>query len=208
MELIIATHNDNKVKEIKDILGGYFDKISSAKDAGVFEQVDEDGATFFDNALKKAQALKKLFPSACVLSDDSGLCVDALGGAPSINSNRFAVEGNDKANRDKLLAVLQGVTDRSARFVCCVVLIDEDGKVYSAQGETSGEILRQEQGSGGFGYDCVFFSDDLKTSFGAASKEQKNSVSHRGRALNNLYRILLKNGFFVKSNKNKKDANA
>ena len=126
------------------------------------------------------------------LADDSGLCVNALGGAPGIFSARFAGDGNDEHNIDKLLKELDGVKDRSAKFVCSLVLYYPDGKIISAEGETNGEILFERAGKNGFGYDPIFYSADLKKSLGEASSKEKNSVSHRSRALKNLKEKLKK----------------
>jgi XTP/dITP diphosphohydrolase len=121
------------------------------------------------------------------LADDSGICVNALNGAPGVYSARYGGEhGNDKKNRDLLLKNMQGVTDRTAYFKSAVALVYPDGKELVAEGKTYGKILTEEVGNGGFGYDCIFENDDLNKSFGLATAEEKNSVSHRFRALNNL----------------------
>jgi XTP/dITP diphosphohydrolase len=196
MMLILATHNKNKVSEIKAILGEKFDKIISAEEIGLTAQAEETGSTFYQNALLKAGDLlaqiknnpkiSGKIANYAVLSDDSGICVDALFGAPGVNSNRYFAEGDDKTNRTHLLEVLKDNTNRKAHFESCVVLLYPDGKVLSQNGITEGEILQEEKGSGGFGYDCIFYSYDLNKSFGEASPPEKNAVSHRARALNNL----------------------
>ena len=124
------------------------------------------------------------------LADDSGLCVDALDGAPGVFSARYSGgQGNDQGNRDLLLKNLQGVSDRRAHFCCAVALVSPDGKELVAEGKTYGKILYEETGTGGFGYDCLFESDDLHKSFGVATPEEKNAVSHRFRALKALKEI-------------------
>ena len=191
MNLIIATHNQHKVEEIKQLLDGKFDKILSAKEMGLSADVEETGITFFENAKIKADFVRQQTDgSFAILSDDSGLCVNALDGAPGVNSNRLAVEGDYKANRKQLLALLQDKTDRSAKFETCVVFIYPDGKTISATGNTFGQITTEEIGDGSFGYECVFKSDDLGITFGQATKKQKNMVSHRARALQNLCKLL------------------
>lgn len=190
MDLIIATHNPHKVREIKQILGDKFDNILSASQVGISSDVEETGATFYENARLKADFVKSQKKNCAILSDDSGLCVDYLNGAPGVLSNRFFKEGDDRANRLHLLDLLIGVKDRQAHFETCVVFIDLNGKVFSAVGRTEGSITFSESGNGGFGYDSVFFSNELGKTFGDASPEEKNSVSHRGRALNALCKML------------------
>ncbi len=200
MVLILATHNKNKVNEIKAILGGKFDKIVSADEIGLTAQAEEIGSTFFQNALLKANGLLVQLKNKpeisgkigdyAVLSDDSGICVDALFGARGVNSNRYFSEGDDKANRTHMLKMLKDNPKRHAHFESSVVLIYPDGKVLSQNGITEGEILQEEKGSGGFGYDCIFYSYDLNKSFGEATPQEKNTVSHRARALNNLLKLL------------------
>ncbi|MBR5250647.1 MAG: RdgB/HAM1 family non-canonical purine NTP pyrophosphatase [Clostridia bacterium] len=192
MDLIIATHNKHKVEEIKTLLNGKFDKILSASEAGFFTDVEETGSTFFENAKLKADFLKAQLKDSnfAILSDDSGLCVNALGGQPGVNSNRLCIESDYKANRQYLLKLLEGKTDRRAKFETCVVFIYPNGTTLSATGSTTGTITTEEIGDGSFGYECVFKSDDLGITFGQATKEQKNSVSHRARALKNLCNLL------------------
>jgi XTP/dITP diphosphohydrolase len=152
--------------------------------------VEETGKTFAENALIKARAAAKALHSP-VLADDSGLCVDALGGAPGVYSARYSGEhGNDAANRAKLLQALQGEKNRNAHFSCAVALVYPNGKEYVAEGNTYGEILTKESGDGGFGYDPLFFSADLQKSFGIATPEEKNGVSHRYRALQALLAMI------------------
>ncbi len=184
--LLVATGNIGKLKEIKSILTDY--QVMGAKEAGLSFDAEENGADFCDNALIKAQALKSLTGHA-VLADDSGLCVDALDGAPGVYSARYAGENaTDGANIDKLLGALSEIPDekRTARFRCSMCLIKEDGEILFGEGACEGKILFARDGEGGFGYDPVFYSFDLNESFGTLSSEQKNSVSHRKRALEDL----------------------
>ena len=146
--------------------------------------IEENGETFKENALIKAQAVYDRLHLP-VLADDSGLCVDALHGAPGVYSARFS-GGTSADNRALLLKRMDGVSHRTARFTCAVCYIGEDGKPLFGEGHTNGRILFEEIGNKGFSYDNVFFSDDLQKSFGEATKDEKNSVSHRYRALCDL----------------------
>lgn len=184
-KLVIATGNAGKLKEMKEMLGDLFDVIG-LKEAGATATAEENGSTFAENALIKAEDIFKQ-TGENVLADDSGLCVEALGGAPGIYSARYAGENATQAQKNALLLKnLQGAENRKAKFVCSVALILKNGRVIQAEGETEGEILQSENGNGGFGYDPLFFSYDLKKSFGDCTDDEKNSVSHRSRALQNL----------------------
>ena len=184
-KLVIATGNAGKLKEMKEMLGDLFDVIG-LKEAGATATAEENGSTFAENALIKAEDIFKQ-TGENVLADDSGLCVEALGGAPGIYSARYAGENATQAQKNALLLKnLQGAENRKAKFVCSVALILKNGRVIQAEGETEGEILQSENGNGGFGYDPLFFSYDLKKSFGDCTDDEKNSLSHRSRALQNL----------------------
>ena len=186
MKLIIASNNAHKLAEIKAILGDYFGEILSLREAGIEHETVEDGETFLANAEKKAREIAEL-SGCCALADDSGLCVDALGGAPGIYSARFAGEhGNDAANRRLLLERLQGVTDRGAHFTCAIALVRPDGSEVTAEGKFYGEIGTEERGSNGFGYDSLFYVPELGMTNAEMTSEQKNAVSHRALALKEL----------------------
>lgn len=187
--LVLASGNKGKIAEIGEMLPEF--SVIGYKDAGLDFEIEETGATFYENALIKAKAVSEAL-GLPALADDSGLCVNALSGAPGIFSARFAGDGNDEHNIDKLLKELDGVKDRSAKFVCSLVLYYPDGKIISAEGETNGEILFERAGKNGFGYDPIFYSADLKKSLGEAPSKEKNSVSHRSRALKNLKEKLKK----------------
>ncbi|MDE7306343.1 MAG: RdgB/HAM1 family non-canonical purine NTP pyrophosphatase [Clostridia bacterium] len=185
MELVriaVASGNKNKIREIKQIFKGI--EIVSMHDLGFDGDIDETGETFKENALIKAKFIAEKF-NLPALSDDSGLCVDALHGAPGIYSARFSGEG-EAENRKLLLKRLDGISERGAHFESAVCLYFPNGKVYFGEGRVYGRILQEEIGENGFGYDCLFYSDDLKKSFGLASEKEKNSVSHRYRALCDL----------------------
>lgn len=182
--LVVASNNAHKLREIAEIFTDF--EVVSQKQMGFTEEVEETGATFAENALIKARAATKAL-GLPVLADDSGLCVDALNGEPGVFSARYSgAHGDDQANRNLLLKNLENVTNRSAHFTCAVALVYPDGRELIAEGHTHGWILTEEVGEGGFGYDCIFESEDLKKSFGVASAEEKNTVSHRFRALQAL----------------------
>ena len=181
-KLIIGSNNKHKVEEIKAILGGFYDEVLSLKEAGITLNVDEDQETFEGNAVKKAM---ETFSETGfdTLADDSGLSVDALGGAPGVYSARYAGEyASDEDNNARLLKELDGVKDRSAKFVCVIALVRQ-GQVMTAKGEAAGRIICEPMGEGGFGYDPLFYSFELGKTFAQASAQEKNAVSHRARAL-------------------------
>lgn len=183
-KLVVATGNKNKLKEIAEIFVEF--DVVSQKEMGFDVDVEETGVTFAENALIKARAAAQAL-GCMALADDSGICVDALGGAPGVYSARYCGEhGDDQANRDLLLKNMQGVENRKAHFACAIAVVYPDGKEIVVEGYTYGTILYEETGSGGFGYDCLFESEDLHKSFGVATSEEKNAVSHRGRALQKL----------------------
>lgn len=181
-KIAVASGNKDKIAEIKAIFKGV--EIVSMEELGFTDEIEETGNSFKENAKIKAETIAKLY-NVPALSDDSGLCVDALYGAPGIYSARFSGEG-PAANRKLLLKRMEHVTDRRAHFESAVCLCMPNGKTYFGEGRTYGKILQEEIGENGFGYDCLFYSDDLKKSFGLASEDEKNSVSHRFRALNDL----------------------
>ncbi len=199
MRLVAATNNAHKLKEFREILGGGFDVVS-LKDIGLEIEVEEDADTFYGNALKKACEVARITGLAA-LSDDSGLIVDALNGAPGVYSARYSgLHATDESNRKKLLYEMREVTEadkRGASFHSSVVICFPDGKTVSGEGDTRGTILFDETGDGGFGYDNLFLSEDLGISFGIATPEQKNSVSHRSRALADLRKKLMAQGYLV-----------
>ncbi len=183
MKLIIASNNAHKLEEIKAILGGAFEEILSLREAGIVHETVEDGATFAANAEKKAREIMEL-SGCCALADDSGLCVDALGGAPGIYSARFAGEhGNDAANRRKLLDMLADTDERAAHFSCAMALVRPDGSMTAAEGYVYGEIARAEAGENGFGYDSLFYLPERGCTMAQLPPDEKNAISHRHNAL-------------------------
>lgn len=190
MKIVAATGNKGKIREFQEILGKMDFEVVSMKEIGIDVEIEETGSTFEENALIKARAISMLcdYP---VISDDSGLCVDALDGAPGIYSARFAGEDADDKDRNQyLLKLLDGIENRKAHYVAAIAYITPDGKEITTVGTTDGEILTEEEGTGGFGYDPLFYCTEIGKCFGLATPDEKNEVSHRGRALRKLYEIL------------------
>ena len=186
MKLILASNNAHKLIEIRAILGSEFDQILSMREAGIDHETVEDGSTFLENAEKKAREIMEI-SGCCALADDSGLCVDALDGAPGIYSARYSgVHGDDKANNRKLLRDLEGVEDRSAHFACAMVLVRPDGSVVRSEGRMDGVIAFEEKGENGFGYDPLFYLPERGCTNAQLTPEQKNAISHRAKALHGL----------------------
>lgn len=184
-KLIIATHNKGKLKEFKKMFKGRFD-VYSLPYNGYDVEVEETGSTYYENALLKAKTVYENVGELCI-ADDSGLSVTALNGEPGLYSARYGGEETPQVVKNQMIIDrLADKTDRSAKFVCCLVLYGKDGVMAVGNGEVPGEILFCEEGSGGFGYDPIFYSIELKKSFGNASEEEKNSVSHRARAIQDL----------------------
>ena len=187
MTLVAATGNAHKLQEIRAILSDF--TVISEKEVGFSGDVEETGETFLENALIKARAVSEK-TGLPAIADDSGICAEALRGAPGVHSARYASEdghnSSDEDNRALLLKNLAGEKNRRAWFTSAVAVVFPDGREVTAEGHTYGHILEKETGEGGFGYDCLFFSDDLQKSFGEASPAEKNAVSHRGRALEAL----------------------
>lgn len=193
MKIAIATNNRKKLAEIRAVLGGFFEEMYSLDDLGISVEIEETGSTLTENALIKARAILGMTGLAS-LADDSGLMCDALDGAPGVYSARYAGEGHDdKANNALLLENLAG-KDRSAHFCSVIALCLPDGREFTAEGRVDGVILDAERGEGGFGYDPLFFSPELGKTFAEASPDEKNSVSHRGRALRNMESVVEREG--------------
>lgn len=188
MKLLIASNNKGKLKEIQQIMGDFYQEILTPDALGLHLEVEENGKTFLENARLKAHAFARA-AKMDALADDSGLCVDALGGAPGVYSARFAgSHGDDQANNQLLLEKMKEIPQdqRTARFVCCVVLASPDGAEISAQGESEGIILEAPRGDGGFGYDPIFYAPAFGKTYAELSSEEKNSISHRAKALQKL----------------------
>lgn len=190
MEIVAATNNNAKAKEFAEILEDLGITVLTMRDLGISIEISETGKTFAENAMIKAKAVSKL-SNLPVLADDSGLCVNALDGAPGLYSARFAGEGaTDSELRAKLLAAMESETDRSAFFISSVVMLFPDGRSITAEGRVFGEITKEEKGTGGFGYDAIFYCSQIGKTFAEAKPCEKDKVSHRAIALGELYKKL------------------
>ena len=187
--VVVASGNAHKLKELGDIFGGMVELISM-KDAGFEGDIEENGTTFEENAVIKAEAVS-CATGLPALADDSGLSVDALGGAPGVYSARYAGDhGNDQANNDLLLQNMRGVTNRACRFVCAMALALPGESTRVVRGECPGELLEQRAGEGGFGYDPLFRYHTGKT-FAEMTEKEKNAVSHRAVAAEKMRGVLM-----------------
>ena len=200
VKIVVATGNKDKVKEIREILQDMAADVVTMKEAGLFVEAEENGATFLENAVIKAKAVaeeaakSEAWKDAVVMADDSGLVIDALGGEPGIYSARYL--GHDTSYREKngdLVRRLTGVPDekRSARFVCAIAAVCPDGKVLTAEAAMEGRIGYEERGENGFGYDPIFYLPEFGATSAELSLEEKNRISHRGKALRLMREKLL-----------------
>lgn len=189
MKLIIASNNAHKIREIKNMLGEKFEEILSLREAGIDHETVEDGDTFMANALKKAREIAAISGVAS-LADDSGICAHALDGAPGIFSARYAgLDGghaSDAANNALLVKNLSDKSDRTAHYTCAMALVYPDGREVTAEGYMYGRIIDTPRGDRGFGYDPHFVMDGEVRTVAEMTDEEKNSVSHRFRALSLL----------------------
>ena len=187
MRIVLASRNKKKIAELQTLLGEYIEgiEILSLDDVGIHGEIEENGLSFKENALIKARAAAT--SGYIGIGDDSGLEVDALGGAPGIFSARYAGEhGDDEANNSLLLKNLEGKSDRSARFVCAIGCVFPEKyalEPFTVRGCVEGEILTEKQGDGGFGYDPLFYFKEFGKTLAEVSPEEKNSVSHRANAI-------------------------
>ncbi len=183
MKLVLASKNPKKLKEMNEILSGMGVEVCLQSDVGIDIDVEETGATFEENSLLKAKAVMEA-SGLPAIADDSGLCVDSLDGAPGVYSARYGGEGLDDTGRYKLLlANMPKGAARTAKFVSVITCCFPNGDVLTARGECPGTIAFAPMGEGGFGYDPVFFLPKLKKTFAQLAPEEKNAISHRGRAL-------------------------
>jgi len=181
--LVIATRNPGKTSEIRGLLNNFSLEIKDLNDFGPIPEVDEDGETFDDNAYKKASFTARVlgFPA---LADDSGLVVAALDGRPGIHSARYGgADLSDRERCEKLLAELEGVANRKAAFECVISIAVPSGPALTYEGRCEGEITQSPDGVNGFGYDPVFYYPPMGKTFARLTREEKNRVSHRGKAL-------------------------
>ena len=184
MKMVLASNNQKKMKEMQTLLADLGVEIISQFDAGCVFEVDETGETFEENAYLKASAVTEA-TGAIAIADDSGLMVEALGGAPGVHSARFTGrhEDTDEQRYLYLLEKLEGVTDRRAKFVSCICCTFPNGDVLRARGECPGTIALQPSGEGGFGYDPVFVPDGFDCTMATLGSEKKNEIAHRGKAI-------------------------
>ena len=188
MKIVFATGNPHKLKEIKEIAGDT--DITFVLPAEGFNPV-ENGKTFEENSLIKAKEAARVSQSLA-LADDSGLCVEALGGEPGIYSARYAETPQKRI--DKLLSAIEPFENRKAKFVCAMTLVNENGdKIFSAIGECHGKIAKQQAGCGGFGYDPIFIADGQEKTIAELTEDEKNLISHRGKALRKVLKWLGEN---------------
>ncbi len=193
--LIFATGNEGKMREIRDILADTYPEILSMKEAGIRTDIMEDGKTYEENAMIKARAVAEAAPGELVLADDSGLEIDYLGKEPGIYSARYL--GEDTSYRVKnadLIRRLEGVPDeqRTARFVCAIAAVLPDGRELAVRAAIEGRIGYEEKGNNGFGYDPIFYVSEFGKTTAELTEEEKNLVSHRGKALRRMKEELKK----------------
>lgn len=196
-ELLVATNNAHKLQEIRQILSPHKITVYGMKDLNIdIGEVEENGSTYFENALIKANALKAV-ATMPIIADDSGLEILAIKNMPGLHSARFASDcGGHTQAINKILSDLEG-KDRSARFICDIVLVNVEDKPLLFEGVSPGKIGTEIQGEGGFGYDPIFICDELNKSFALLTQEEKNRVSHRGKALKKLLTYLKINGLAI-----------
>ncbi len=184
-KLILATSNKDKAREIAEILSDTPFVVTTMKEEGYDPDIVEDGKTFEENALIKARTVHALAEGAYVMADDSGLCIDALDGAPGIYSARFCGENSTYPEKfAKIFEMLKDVPEekRTAKFVCSIAVVRPDGSEFTVRGEICGVLHEKPMGDGGFGYDPIFYVPEFGMTTAQMTKEQKNSISHRGKA--------------------------
>ena len=191
-EIIFATENAGKVREVEAMFEGLGVSVKTMKEAGIRADIIEDGSTFMENAVKKAKTIAA-YTKAIVLADDSGLVIDHLNGEPGIYSARYLGEDTPyEIKNAELLSRMEGVEEdkRSARFVCAMAAVLPDGEVLQTEGVMEGIIGYEAAGENGFGYDPIFYLPEFSMSSAQISPEQKNAVSHRGKALRKMQKLL------------------
>ena len=183
MRFILASQNKKKLVEMNDILSAFGIEVVSAAEAGIHLDVEETGTTFAENSALKAEAICKA-SGLPAIADDSGLCVDALNGAPGVYSARYGGEGLDDVGRYQLLLQnMRGMMDRRCKFVSAVCCVFPNGDKIAVEGECHGTLAYAPQGTDGFGYDPIFFVPSMKKTFAQLTAEEKNAISHRGVAM-------------------------
>ena len=190
MKYVLATANEGKIREMREVLAVLGIEVISRNELGIDINVEETGTTFYENALLKAKAICEASGKPSI-ADDSGLVVDALGGAPGLYSSTYGGESLNNEERCRfLLKNMENVEQRGAKFVCTIVCVYPDGNVISAEGECAGEIVFSPRGNNGFGYDPVFAANGYDKTMAELNKDEKNAISHRGKALREFARQL------------------
>lgn len=198
-ELLVATNNAHKLHEIRTILSSYDIKVYGMKDLNLsLPEVEENGSTYYENALIKARALQK-YSKLPIIADDSGIEIKSMNNAPGIFSARYAESFGGHANAIKEILKQIENKDRSAQFVCDIVLLNVKDEPIRFEGIAKGHIAKENNGQGGFGYDPIFISDELNKTYASLSEEEKNKVSHRGKALKQLLDYLLANKYITEA---------
>ena len=206
MKIVFATGNAGKMREIRDILADVDAEVLSLRDLGLRSEADETGETFAENARIKVREIYDILKErgemddTVIMADDSGLCIDILGGAPGVHSARYM--GHDTDYKIKNAAILEQLRDvpeekRGAGFVCHIAAITEDGRMFDAEGEMRGRIAYEPKGKEGFGYDPIFYLPEFGRTSGELSEEEKNRISHRGKVLRMMKEILSAEGILV-----------
>jgi len=191
VKFVLATANPGKIREMREILPGFGIEFVSRNDIGIDIEVEETGTTFYENALIKARAICSL-SGLPAIADDSGLIVEALGGAPGVYTSSFGGEMLSDGERcDYLINELNNAQQRNAKFVCTIVCVFPGGDIISAQGECRGKIAYKQTGLGGFGYDPIFIAEGFQKTMAELSPDEKNKTSHRGAALREFANLLL-----------------
>ena len=193
IKVVLTTRNKNKINELRTFFKELSDldiNVLSLDDIGYYGEIEENGSTFEENAITKASVPARL--GYIGIADDSGICVDALNGAPGVYSARYS-GGNDEDNNDLLLKELEDVSDRGAKYVCAIACVFPDhSNDFTVRGECYGRILTERQGEGGFGYDPLFYYEPFGKTFAEVELEKKNKVSHRGVAMRSFIKKLAK----------------
>jgi len=195
MKFVLATANPGKIREMREILTGLGIEAVTREELGINIEIEETGSDFIENATLKASAICRM-TGLPAIADDSGLVVETLGGEPGLMSSSYG--GESLSNRERcefLLRNMEGMEQRSAKFVCVIVCAFPDGSIITAQGECRGEILTFPRGVNGFGYDPIFLIEGMDKTMAEITQEEKNAVSHRGAALRDFYEKLSKQTF-------------
>ena len=185
MRIVLASNNPDKLREVREILSGTNIEILSQKEAGIHTEPEETGTTFEENARIKALAAMRASGLPAV-SDDSGICINALGSCPGVFSSRFLAELSYPEKCQRIMKLLEGMQDRRAHYTAAAVMVFPDGREITAEGIAEGEIAHEARGDGGFGYDPIFFLPEYGKTMAEISEDEKNALSHRGKAFRAL----------------------